>query len=71
MPIYEYICSCGARFETLQGFNEPKLEKCNKKINDCCEGGKLTRLISRPTLLKLGHLSDNKLREELGDNIDS
>lgn len=71
MPIYEYKCSCGTRFETLQGFNDKKLVKCNKNIHDCDENGTLTRLISKPTLLKLGHLSDKKLREDLGDNIDS
>jgi hypothetical protein len=31
--------------------------------------GKVQRLISKPTLLKLGHLSDKKLRADLGDNI--
>ena len=61
MPIYEYKCTCGARFETLQGFDEPKLKKCNKDIHECSEEGELTRLISKPTLLKLGHLSDKKL----------
>ena len=71
MPIYEYKCTCGATFETLQGFDEPKLKKCNKDIHECSEEGELTRLISKPTLLKLGHLSDKKLREDLGDNIDS
>tara|TARA_R100000664_G_scaffold30332_1_gene42779 strand:- start:43 stop:258 length:216 start_codon:yes stop_codon:yes gene_type:complete len=71
MPIYEYKCSCGERFEILQGFDDPKLKKCDKEIHDCKEDGQLTRLISKPTLLKLGHLSDAKLREDLGDNIDS
>ena len=53
MPIYEYKCSCGAQFETLQGFDDKKLVKCNKNVHDCDENGTLTRLISKPTLLKL------------------
>jgi|TARA_R100000482_G_C5045357_1_gene110215 putative FmdB family regulatory protein len=51
MPIYEYKCSCGATFDTVQGMNEPKLTKCNKKIHDCKQDGTLTRLISKPLIL--------------------
>ena len=32
MPIYEYKCSCGKQFETIQSMNDAKLVKCNKKL---------------------------------------
>lgn len=75
MPVYEYLCECGKKFQTIQSFNEPKLKTCtiqdtNSLPGKACEKeGKVQRLISKPTLLKLGHLSDKKLRADLGDNI--
>jgi putative FmdB family regulatory protein len=50
MPIYEYKCSCGARFDTVQGINEPKLKKCDKNVYNCESNGTLTRLISKPVI---------------------
>jgi putative FmdB family regulatory protein len=35
MPLYDYKCSCGKQFETLQSMNEEKLVKCNQSIQDC------------------------------------
>ena len=70
MPVYEYLCECGKKFQTIQSFHEPKLKTCTISGEDgkpC--NGKVQRLISKPTLLKLGHLSDKKLRADLGDNI--
>ena len=72
MPVYEYLCECGKKFQTIQSFNEPKLKTCTISDQDgksCEKKGKVQRLISKPTLLKLGHLSDKKLRADLGDNI--
>ena len=72
MPIYEYLCECGKQFQTIQSINEPKLKTCTLPGQDgksCKKKGKVQRLISKPTLLKLGHLSDKKLRADLGDNI--
>ena len=34
MPIYEYKCTCGATFETLQGFDEPKLKNAIKTFTN-------------------------------------
>jgi putative FmdB family regulatory protein len=28
MPIYEYLCECGKKFQTIQSINEPKLKTC-------------------------------------------
>lgn len=72
MPIYEYKCECGKEFETHQPIKDEKFKDCSEVgYFECDKPNKLQRLVSRPTLLKLGHLSDKKLREELGDNIDS
>ena len=70
MPIYEYLCDCGEIFEVVQSMNDEKIKKCSD-VQDCKGNKKVQRLLGKPTLLKLGHLSDKKLREELGDNIDS
>jgi|TARA_R100000479_G_scaffold168667_4_gene109836 putative FmdB family regulatory protein len=71
MPIYEYKCTCGARFETIQSMNDKKLVKCNKNVHDCKEDGKLTRLISSPMIISddIGRgakrMTDEHLRKEL------
>ena len=71
MPIYEYKCSCGKQFETIQGMKEEKLVKCNPNIHDCKEEGKLTRLISSPMIISddIGRgskrMTDEHLRKEL------
>lgn len=71
MPIYEYKCSCGAQFETIQGINDDKLVKCNKNVHDCKEDGTLTRLISKPMIISddigrgVKRMSDKKLYKEL------
>ena len=54
--------------------DDPKFKECKEigpEFHFCDTDGKVQRLISKPTLLKMGHLSDKKLREDLGDNIDS
>tara|TARA_B100000965_G_C19029202_1_gene514549 strand:+ start:317 stop:541 length:225 start_codon:yes stop_codon:yes gene_type:complete len=71
MPIYEYKCTCGARFETVQSMNDEKLVKCNPKVHDCDENGSLTRLISSPTIISddigrgMKRMTDKKLYKEL------
>ena len=50
MPIYEYKCSCGKEFETIQRMNDDKLEVCNKDVLECEGDGELTRLINKPGL---------------------
>lgn len=43
MPLYEYECeNCGHRFETIQKFSDPPIEKCPK-----C-GGPVHKLQSAP-----------------------
>jgi putative FmdB family regulatory protein len=43
MPLYEYLCeTCGHRFETIQKFSDPPLDRCPK-----C-GGALRKLQSAP-----------------------
>ena len=72
MPIYEYLCECGKKFETIQSIGEPNLTTCtisDQEGKSCEKKGKVKKLISKPTLLKLGHLSDKKLRGDLGDNL--
>ncbi len=39
MPIYEYVCTCGAKYEVFQGIND-------RPLTDCPQCGK-------PTLQKL------------------
>ncbi len=71
MPIYEYKCSCGQTFDTVQSMSEPKLKKCNNNVFKCESGGELTRLISKPTIISddIGRgtkkMSDEKIRKEL------
>jgi putative FmdB family regulatory protein len=45
MPLYEYECAKGHRFETIQKVSERPLKKCA-----LCSGG-ARRAISQPTLL--------------------
>jgi putative FmdB family regulatory protein len=43
MPLYEYQCdACGHRFEAIQKFSDPPLERCEK-----C-GGHLQKLVAAP-----------------------
>jgi putative FmdB family regulatory protein len=45
MPLYEYQCdSCGHRFERIQKFSDPPIEKC-----PVC-GGPVRKLISSPAI---------------------
>ena len=44
MPLYEYECEhCGSRFEQIQKFSDPPVEKCPK-----CGGGPVHKLMSSP-----------------------
>ena len=45
MPLYEYQCTKGHRFETLQKVSDPPLKKCEQ----CRAGAK--RTLSQTTLL--------------------
>jgi putative FmdB family regulatory protein len=45
MPLYEYQCAKGHRFETVQKVSDRPLARCS-----VC-GSKATRLLSQPTLL--------------------
>ena len=43
MPLYEYLCdSCGHRFESIQKFSDPPIDRCPK-----C-GGAVRKLQSAP-----------------------
>ncbi len=45
MPLYEYECdACGERFERIQKFSDPPVEKC-----PAC-GGKVRKLPSSPAI---------------------
>ena len=45
MPLYEYECdACGHRFERIQKFSDPPVEKC-----PTC-GGKVRKLLSSPAI---------------------
>jgi putative FmdB family regulatory protein len=45
MPLYEYECEvCGQRFERIQKFSDPPIEKCPS-----CEGG-VRKLLSSPAI---------------------
>lgn len=45
MPLYEYECeACGERFEQIQKFSDPPIEKCPK-----C-GGQVHKLMSSPAI---------------------
>jgi putative FmdB family regulatory protein len=45
MPLYEYECdACGVRFERIQKFSDPPVEKC-----PTCDG-KVRKLLSSPAI---------------------
>jgi putative FmdB family regulatory protein len=45
MPLYEYLCDeCGHRFEVIQKFSDPLIEKCPK-----C-GGPVHKVMSPPAI---------------------
>tara|TARA_R100000329_G_C7568029_1_gene200968 strand:- start:514 stop:735 length:222 start_codon:yes stop_codon:yes gene_type:complete len=73
MPIYEYKCSCGKEFETIQRMNDDKLEVCNKDVLECEGDGELTRLINKPLILSddIGRgtkrMTDKDLYKELDE----
>jgi putative FmdB family regulatory protein len=44
MPLYEYQCdACGSRFEQIQKFSDPPVDKCPK-----CGAGPVHKLLSSP-----------------------
>ncbi len=46
MPIYEYECkACGARFEQIQKFSDPRIEICRK-----CGERAVQKLLSSPAI---------------------
>src|SRR5215467_7992375 len=46
MPLYEYQCdACGRRFEKIQKFSDPPLERC-----DLCGTGPIHKLLSSPAI---------------------
>ena len=45
MPLYEYQCTKGHRFEAIQKVSDKPLKKCDR----CAAGAK--RVVSQPTLL--------------------
>ena len=71
MPLYDYKCSCGKQFETLQGMHDDKLTTCNQSIQECEGNGTLTRLIGKPAIFSddigRGHkrMKDKDLYKEL------
>jgi len=66
MPLHAYVCTdCGDRFEEIQKFSDPPLEKCSK-----CEG-KLERQISAPSfqLKGGGWYRDGYTSKENGSDV--
>jgi putative FmdB family regulatory protein len=49
MPIYEYECECGHKFELLQKLNEKPPSKCPE-----CGTPQVKRVISAPSLKFVG-----------------
>ena len=46
MPLYEYECeACGHRFEVVQKFSDPPIEKCSN-----CGRGPVRKLMSAPAI---------------------
>tara|TARA_Y100000004_G_C8688079_1_gene316264 strand:- start:191 stop:409 length:219 start_codon:yes stop_codon:yes gene_type:complete len=72
MPLYEYKCSCGETFDTVQTMREPKLTKC-LEINDCDKKGTLQRIIGKPLILSddigrgFKRMKDKDLYKELDE----
>jgi putative FmdB family regulatory protein len=66
MPLYEYQCDdCGNRFERIQKFSDPPVEKCPK-----C-GGVVRKLISSPAIQFKGsgwYITDYARRQEKTDS---
>jgi len=73
MPVYEYLCECGKKFQTIQGFHEPKLKTCTIQDTNslpgkpCEKEGKVRRLISQSTFVinGPGKMTDKQIRKEL------
>lgn len=60
MPLYEYECARGHRFEVLQKVGDPPLTSCS-----CC-AAEAKRVLSRPTLLHNRglYVFDRKTKED-------
>jgi putative FmdB family regulatory protein len=69
MPLYEYQCdACGHRFERIQKFSDPPVEKCPQ-----C-GGTVRKLISSPAIQFKGsgwYVTDYARKPETGGKPDS
>jgi putative FmdB family regulatory protein len=69
MPLYEYQCDdCGHRFERIQKFSDPPVEKCPQ-----C-GGVVRKLISSPAIQFKGsgwYVTDYAKKAETGGKPDS
>jgi putative FmdB family regulatory protein len=68
MPLYEYQCdACGHRFERIQKFSDPPVEKCPQ-----C-GGTVRKLISSPAIQFKGsgwYVTDYARKSESGGKSD-
>lgn len=66
MPLYEYQCDdCGNRFERIQKYSDPPVEKCPK-----C-GGVVRKLISSPAIQFKGsgwYITDYARKQEKTDS---
>ncbi len=69
MPLYEYECdACGHRFERIQKFSDPPVEKC-----PTC-GGKVRKLLSSPAIQFKGsgwYITDYAKKSGGGDSAKS
>ena len=72
MPIYEYLCDCGEKFEVVQSMNDEKIKKCSD-VQDCKGNKKVQRLLGKPAIFSddigRGHkrMKDKELYKELGE----
>lgn len=61
MPIYEYECDKGHRFEKMQSFSEPPVKRCPR-----CNA-KAERLLSPPAVIFKGegwYITDSRKKRE-------
>jgi len=66
MPLYEYQCrACGTRFERIQKYSDPPIDKC-----PACGGDQVEKLLSSPAIQFKGsgfYITDYARKSDSGE----